>query len=465
MALTHEKVGHTGQGLWHHKRMQLPAFVQHIANDLISSGHSESQAIQLAIGACQRWARGGADVHPDTRAKAIAALAEWERLKAQAKVTRSGPVDYDDDGLDGSWDHLDDLPDMTGLDVAALQAVDDSPAEPVERASKPHLGSGARFRALKAALAAKGASDPGALAAYIGRRKFGKARFGKLAAKARKGPAMSRSEIMRFYTVDDIHIVTRGEGDGSGRVVEAYAAVFGDPVPIQDYQGEYEEEIDRHAFDDVLARHGRRRGGIASAVRVLYNHGRTMGGAEAAQFQTPLGKPLEIIPDSRGLLTRTEYAKTPHAEEILELIRSGAITAQSFVGGIMRSDPALRGPGDKYRARGGALTRVRRLALGLREYGPVLYAAYPGAEVLGVRMGDPASYGGTEDAGFADDVTGTDAGDYPEVEEYAPTDGDGTGGVPEDTTSTRYHAHRLWQIRSEEMCRAAGIVPLRRESA
>ena len=24
---THEKVGHTGQGLWHHKGMQLPAYL------------------------------------------------------------------------------------------------------------------------------------------------------------------------------------------------------------------------------------------------------------------------------------------------------------------------------------------------------------------------------------------------------------------------------------------------------
>lgn len=52
--------------------------------------------------------------------------------------------------------------------------------------AKPKLGSGGRFRALEKNLAAKGASDPGALAAYIGRKKYGKKKFASLSAKGRK---------------------------------------------------------------------------------------------------------------------------------------------------------------------------------------------------------------------------------------------------------------------------------------
>lgn len=52
-------------------------------------------------------------------------------------------------------------------------------------AKKPPLGSGARFKALKGQLAAKGATNPGALAAYIGRKKYGAKKFQKLAAKGR----------------------------------------------------------------------------------------------------------------------------------------------------------------------------------------------------------------------------------------------------------------------------------------
>lgn len=51
--------------------------------------------------------------------------------------------------------------------------------------AKPPLGEGGRFRALAAKLAAKGATNPKALAAWIGRRKYGKARFQKLAAEGK----------------------------------------------------------------------------------------------------------------------------------------------------------------------------------------------------------------------------------------------------------------------------------------
>lgn len=53
--------------------------------------------------------------------------------------------------------------------------------------AKPKLGSGARFKALSKKLAAKGASNPNALAAWIGRRKYGSKRFAHLSAIGHKG--------------------------------------------------------------------------------------------------------------------------------------------------------------------------------------------------------------------------------------------------------------------------------------
>jgi hypothetical protein len=53
-------------------------------------------------------------------------------------------------------------------------------------ARKPKLGSGARFRALRK----KGVSP--ALAAYIGRKKYGKKRMAKLSAKGRRRAARRR---------------------------------------------------------------------------------------------------------------------------------------------------------------------------------------------------------------------------------------------------------------------------------
>lgn len=48
------------------------------------------------------------------------------------------------------------------------------------------LGSGARFAALKAELARRGARDPAALAAFIGRKKLGKAKFQQLSEQGRR---------------------------------------------------------------------------------------------------------------------------------------------------------------------------------------------------------------------------------------------------------------------------------------
>jgi hypothetical protein len=47
-------------------------------------------------------------------------------------------------------------------------------------------GGGGRFQKLKKELSKKGVKDPGALAASIGRKKYGKEKFQQMAAKGRK---------------------------------------------------------------------------------------------------------------------------------------------------------------------------------------------------------------------------------------------------------------------------------------
>jgi hypothetical protein len=53
-------------------------------------------------------------------------------------------------------------------------------------AKLPKLGSGKRFAALKAELSKEGAVNPAALAAWIGRKKFGAGRMAKMSAAGRK---------------------------------------------------------------------------------------------------------------------------------------------------------------------------------------------------------------------------------------------------------------------------------------
>jgi len=52
--------------------------------------------------------------------------------------------------------------------------------------AKPRLGSGKRFAQLKSKLAKKGAKNPGALAAWIGRKKLGAKKMAQLSAAGRK---------------------------------------------------------------------------------------------------------------------------------------------------------------------------------------------------------------------------------------------------------------------------------------
>ena len=55
------------------------------------------------------------------------------------------------------------------------------------RKKKPPLGTGERFAQLKGKLAGrKGVRDPAALAAVIGRKKFGASRMAAMAAKGRR---------------------------------------------------------------------------------------------------------------------------------------------------------------------------------------------------------------------------------------------------------------------------------------
>ncbi len=57
-------------------------------------------------------------------------------------------------------------------------------------AKKPKLGSGKRFSKLKRKFASRRGKrkvkNPGALAAWIGRKKYGKRKFGKLSARGRR---------------------------------------------------------------------------------------------------------------------------------------------------------------------------------------------------------------------------------------------------------------------------------------
>jgi hypothetical protein len=92
---------------------------------------------------------------------------------------------------------------------------------------------------------------------------------------------------------------------------------------------------------------------------------------------------------------------------------------------------------------------VRRMELGLRDYGPVLYPAYTGAEILGVRMSTPGSW--SPDPDEPEDKA------LPPDEEPAagdPLSRDDSGGEH----SARYHQHALFVHNSKDLRERAGLV-------
>ena len=99
----------SGPGLWRVKGMMLPAYVQHVAHDLLEQGSasSVSEAIEKAVGIIKKWAAGipvGGElkvgrkpghpghIHPDVQAAAQKAIKEWNEKRAIAHAQAAAHV-------------------------------------------------------------------------------------------------------------------------------------------------------------------------------------------------------------------------------------------------------------------------------------------------------------------------------------------------------------------------------------
>lgn len=176
--------------------------------------------------------------------------------------------------------------------------------------------------------------------------------------------------LLRSYPLEDISI-QRG---GDGRTVEAYAAVWDTPTEVRDQHGHYVEIIARGAFDKTIRERGDR-------IPVFYNHGQNAQGGPSDAYSVPIGRSMQVKAESRGLWTLSRYNNGPDADRVLEAIRNGAITSQSFRGRVYKSVDGPRGRG---------LKTITRTELGLTEYGPTPSAVYEGAHILAVRSREQA---------------------------------------------------------------------------
>lgn len=188
------------------------------------------------------------------------------------------------------------------------------------------------------------------------------------------------SPYTRSYPLEDISI----RSGGDGRTVEAYAAVFDTETTIVDHDGHYREVLDRTAFNRAVSDSAPQGSRSSWKVGVFYNHGMTLMGTPSDRHSMPVGVPIDIRVEPRGLLTVTRYNKTPLADEILENINDGGISGYSFSGMFKRSTPTR--PRGGFRAdMEGNLPVVRRMESSLREYGPTPFPAYEEASIMGMR--------------------------------------------------------------------------------
>lgn len=180
------------------------------------------------------------------------------------------------------------------------------------------------------------------------------------------------SKLDRFPRLERAAPLIDIERSGPGRrTVTAYAAAFDTEYRVVDFDGDYDETINRTAFNRHLSQHG------FSGVQVLYNHGRTIWGTPSERYSVPLGTPVEVRAERHGLLTVTRYSNTDLADEILESIDNDSVRAQSFRGPIIRSGPRQRGADGR--------TKIERLELGLIEYGPTPFPANDQATIVALR--------------------------------------------------------------------------------
>lgn len=77
---------------WVTKVGGLPLYIRAVAKAFRRQGHPESEAISRAVGVVRNWAEGKGNVTPATRARASAAIAEWERKKTQAHSLTAAPT-------------------------------------------------------------------------------------------------------------------------------------------------------------------------------------------------------------------------------------------------------------------------------------------------------------------------------------------------------------------------------------
>lgn len=144
---------------------------------------------------------------------------------------------------------------------------------------------------------------------------------------------------------------------GDGRTVVGIAVPFDAPTAIRDASGSYDEVIRRGAFARTIRERGNR-------VKFLAQHDHRV---------LPLGRAHLLREDPTGLYAELRVSQTTAGDEVLELVRDGALDALSI---------GFRPQRDRWSA---DRSMVERLEVRLDEISAVAFPAYESALIAGVR--------------------------------------------------------------------------------
>lgn len=219
-----------------------------------------------------------------------------------------------------------------------------------------------RFSELSARLAAKGAHNPDALAAYIGRKKYGHAGFAALAAAGRAthkaahgGRAAALDGALTRAFASDLAV--------DGRTIVGLAVPFGRASRVSDDgRRYYKEQFAPGSFRTTIAQRGDR-------IRAHVQH---------QTKRLPIGKASHLEETPEGLVSHLRVSNTTEGNDTLELVKDGVLTGLSIGFKPIRSDKQ------------GDVTVRQEVALS--EISVVADPAYPDARIQGVRSLDDIEF-------------------------------------------------------------------------
>jgi len=172
------------------------------------------------------------------------------------------------------------------------------------------------------------------------------------------------------YSRENLVRANFGEASiGDGRTLVGYPIVFDTWTTINSYEGQFRERIAPGAVTKTLSEN-------AGSVKVLFNHG-----MDPQIGDKPLGRATVQQVDSRGLYVEVPLSDTSYNNDLIALMRDGALDGMSFRFSVVN---------EQWDTPKGGLPERTITELRLFEYGPVTFPAYE-ATTVGIRAANEFS--------------------------------------------------------------------------